>query len=264
MFIIVREFFKIKNERPEEYIENYENALKLLHLQHKYNENSAEKRRIYSQDRLEPPRKIIKSGRRKKSRKKRSPNAAFKSLENVLSLYPESSSKKRGKHHVSQSNIQQLHPKAFDLYSSYRHPNDPFPEIQEENHRRHKVSSKNKRSRKKLKSKNLDHHKSGSKQRFYNSLTRNLSNLIKIDITSQKKIRNTEEHFLRKSKSTFMSKGWGVHPGRRDISNNDRIHNQKHTLASNKSTKSNVKVESEEHDDSSSDSNQWSPIRVPK
>lgn len=33
MFIIVREFFKIKNERPEEYIENYENALKLLHLQ---------------------------------------------------------------------------------------------------------------------------------------------------------------------------------------------------------------------------------------
>jgi len=33
MFIVVREFFKIKNERPEEYIENYENALKLLHLQ---------------------------------------------------------------------------------------------------------------------------------------------------------------------------------------------------------------------------------------
>ena len=62
-----------------------------------------------------------------------------------------------------------------------------------------------------------------------------------------------------------MNKGWGVHPGRRDISHNDRIHNQKHTLANNKSIKSNVKVENEEHDDdSSSDSNQWSPIRVPK
>ena len=38
MFVVVREFFKIKNERPEEYLENYEDALKLLHLQKRYSD----------------------------------------------------------------------------------------------------------------------------------------------------------------------------------------------------------------------------------
>lgn len=61
-----------------------------------------------------------------------------------------------------------------------------------------------------------------------------------------------------------MNKGWGVHPGRRDIHQQDRIQSQKHVLAINKSSKSNVKVPSEEHDDNSSDSNHWSPIRIPE
>ena len=130
MLIIVREFFKIKNERPEEYIENYENALKLLHLQQKYNWHVEETFKISSKERIEPAQKIIRSSRKTKKRKKKSPD--FRPWEQVLNLVPQSSGKK---HHTSHSNIHNIHPRPFDLYTGPRHPNDPFPEIKDQKRR---------------------------------------------------------------------------------------------------------------------------------
>lgn len=76
------------------------------------------------QGRIEPPRKIIKSYKKRHLRKKKSPAPAYNNIYNVLNLYPESSSKK--KHHMSHNAI---HPQPFNLYSSYRDPNDPIPEV---------------------------------------------------------------------------------------------------------------------------------------
>lgn len=154
MYIIVREFFKIKNERPEEYVENYENALKLLHLQKKYNACVSKTYRINSRERVEPPKRIIKSSKKRKRRKKRSPKPVFKSLDNVLDLRTGSSAKKKSPH--------KLHPKPFDLYSSFRDPKDPYPDIQDEN-KLLRSKKKHKKSRKKLKARDKLHHKSGSK-----------------------------------------------------------------------------------------------------
>jgi hypothetical protein len=123
MLIIVREFFKIKNERPEEYIENYENALKLLHLQRKYHAHVDEIYRENSRVVIEPPKKIIKSNRKNKRRTKHSPQPVFKPIDNVLNLYENSSAKK---HHVSHTNIRQIHPKPFKLYSSAKNQDEIY------------------------------------------------------------------------------------------------------------------------------------------
>lgn len=55
----------------------------------------------------------------------------FKNIDNIIDFRHHSSSKKR--HHVSQSSIIHLHSKPFDLYSSYRQPNDPIPNSELEN-----------------------------------------------------------------------------------------------------------------------------------
>lgn len=153
MFVIVREFFKIKNERPEEYLENYEDALRLLHLQKKYSEQFNQAYRVYSQESIIPQRKLIKSSKRKK-RKKRSPKTVFRSIDNEINIAPRSSSKKR-RNQAARYDYERLHSKPFDLYGSYRNPKDPIPEINDENLRntpQKKIRRKRKKSKKRVKS----------------------------------------------------------------------------------------------------------------
>ena len=69
----------------------------------------------------------------------------------MIDLMPYQSSSKKA-HHVSYSNIQIVHPKPFDLYSQYRHPDDPFPEIEDERYKRG-IKKKAKRLKKSKRSK---------------------------------------------------------------------------------------------------------------
>ena len=154
--------------------------------------------RLNSQEKMQPPRKIIKEySKKKKYRKKRSPRLDSRDdIENVLSLWHDSSAKK---HHGSHSFIGSVHPRPFDLYSSFRRPTDPSPVI---NHGsgRTKSRRKHKKSKKRLRSRKEYHHKSGS----------NNCLLIHIDLMSNPRMDPKEENYLRKSKSTFMNSGWGI------------------------------------------------------
>jgi hypothetical protein len=92
------------------------------------------------QGRIEPPRKIVKTYKKRHLRKKKSPAPGYNNIYNVLNLYPESSSKK--KHHMSQHEI---HPQPFNLYSSSRSPNDPIPEIRSKKMKSRKNTKKSKK-----------------------------------------------------------------------------------------------------------------------
>jgi hypothetical protein len=164
MLIIVREFFKIKNERPEEYVENYENALKLLHLQKKYHAHVDSVYRENSRERREPAKKIIKSSRKHKRRQKHSPQPATKPLDNVLNLYNNSSAKK---HHVSHSDIRHIHSRPFNLYSSYKQANEIYPIDETDGNVYSKSRKRRTKSRKRLKSDKKHHNKSGSELIYY-------------------------------------------------------------------------------------------------
>ncbi|CAI2370878.1 unnamed protein product [Moneuplotes crassus] len=187
MLIIVKEFFKIKNERPEEFVENYEDALKLSYLQEKYNQHMKQNK-VKERQHKSPPRKIIKTRKSSKKRKTRNKKSIYKSYDNVLNIVPQDSGKK---HHYSQKILGHSQDK-YDRYSEIRHPNDPFPDIRHLSRRNRSKKNKSKR-RKLLKSRNESQHKSSN------------------DIQTTR-MNPIEEQYLRKSKSTYMNSGWGINP----------------------------------------------------
>ena len=77
----------------------------------------------------------------------------------MLNLAPENSAKKNKSRHVR---TKSPNFKPFNIYSSYRHPNDPFPDIRESK-KRHRSRKNKSRSKKFLKFRKESHHKSSSK-----------------------------------------------------------------------------------------------------